>query len=504
MRRRQDASITAGQSAAPGGARPVRAAALSGESVGGLLLGLFVAALVLPVFFHLGDLRLSPVRVLLLATIVPLALRLLQGQAGPLRAADAFIGLHCLWIAAAIVTVEGAARIPFAGITAVELGGGYLVGRVLVRSRADFRLLLMAFLGSLAFLLPFAVLEFLTDRQLLQDAAGLVASTFEKPESSRPRLGFHRTMAGFEHPILFGLYCSVAVAHLLYLWQWSPVRRLVLVAMVTALTFLSLSAAPLLAVAFQVGLWAWDRLSGGRWGLLGLLVVLGYVTVDLLSNRTPLTVLISYLTFSEETGYTRILIWEYGKAAALANPLFGIGLGDWPRPFWLTESVDNFWLLTAMRYGLPALAFLLAGIVAGAWAILRARGLDAEVASYRSGYLVSLGAILLTLGTVHIWGAVSVFVMMWLGAGLWFADAQPDTRPETRQETAPKTGPQAAGRTPYTRQAEALRRGGRPAPAKPAAPPAPDDDTDKAPPASTKRAPAALRRAPQPEPGPRR
>ena len=36
-----------------------------------------------------------------------------------------------------------------------------------------------------------------------------------------------------------------------------------------------------------------------------------------------------------------------------------------------TASVDNFWLLTAMRYGLPAFLLLVAGIAANLVQIVR-------------------------------------------------------------------------------------------------------------------------------------
>lgn len=431
----------------------------------GVMLALFICTLVFPIFFHLGDLRLSPVRVLLLVLFVPLALRLLSGQAGRLRPVDLFVGLHCLWIGLALVINDGMVRVPFAGITIVELGGGYLVGRVLVRNRVDYRLFLGTYLATLVFLLPFAAIEFLTDRQYLQIWADRIAETFAKPESSRPRMGLHRTMAGFEHPILYGLYASIAVGHVLYLWQRALWQRLALVGLVSAMVMMSLSAAPLLAVGMQLGLAAWDRISGARWKLALLLALLAYLVVDLLSNRTPIEVIISYLTFSEQTGYTRILIFRYGMESVWANPLFGIALNDWPRPPWLTGSVDNFWLLTAMRYGVPALAFILLALVFGLRDILAARALDPEILNFRIGYLISLGGVLMTLVTVHMWGAVSVFVMMLLGAGMWFADAG-DTAGAAAEAPAPERA------APPARRWMRFRRAPDDAPAPGAEPPA--------------------------------
>lgn len=466
-------------------AAPVDATSRRDSATAAALLALFIATLVIPIYFHIGTLRFSPVRVLLLMLVVPLALRLLSGKAGRLRLADLLIGLHCLWIGLALVVNDGVQRIPFAGITVVELGGGYLVGRVLVRNRADYRVFLGAFIATLLFLLPFAVVEFLTDRQYLQVIADLIADTFEKPESSRPRWGLHRTMAGFEHPILYGLYCSIAVGHVLYLWQRALWQRLAMVGAVSFMVLMSLSAAPMLAVMLQLGLAGWDKVSGAKWKLAILLAIAGYFVLDLLSNRSPIEVIISYLTFSAETGYTRILIFEYGIQSVWANPVFGIALGDWERPHWLTGSVDNFWLLTAMRYGIPAFVLIVAAIIAGTRDIIAARNVDEEVLAYRIGYLISLGGVLLTLVTVHMWGAVSVFVMMLLGAGMWFADAGRPEGAATDSRGAPEParrvarysrepGPEVQEVAPAAETSARLPYSRVPAPAddtRPAAPP---------------------------------
>ena len=121
----------------------------------------------------------------------------------------------------------------------------------------------------------------------------------------------------------------------------------------------------------------------------------------------------------------------------LRHPLFGIGLSsDWGAPWWRPPSVDNYWLVVAMRYGLPALAFTVAGHRAACGADLARRGLTEEAASYRKGYLIALAGLFLVLGTVHIWGAVSVFIMFYLGAGAWIYAAEP-RRPGPR-DAAPR------------------------------------------------------------------
>ena len=142
----------------------------------------------------------------------------------------------------------------------------------------------------------------------------------------------------------------------------------------TAMTFTSLSSGPLLSAVLQFGMISWGWITRNAWWVLVGLVVLGYVAIDLVSNRSPVQVLISYLTFNPANAYWRLHIWNFGSAEVLRHPLFGIGLSDWTRPGWMsTASVDNFWLNTAMRYGFPAFLLLAAGIAANLVGILRPR-----------------------------------------------------------------------------------------------------------------------------------
>jgi len=426
----------------------------------GLLIA-FVVTLLIPLHFEVLGLRLSPLRIFLLAVFVPLLLRLLQGRAGRMRAIDLLLGLHCVWVFLALSVNHGAARIPFAGITAVEIFGGYLVGRTLILNAVDYRALIRYLLIGLGVVLPFAALEFATDRQPLREISAALAQSFEKAESSRPRMGFYRTMAVFEHPILFGVFCAILLGPVMYLWREQVARALMLAGGVAVMALMSLSSAPLIAVALQFGLVAWDRITRGRWILFLALAAAAYVAVDLVSSRSPLRVMLHYLTFESHTGWARIHIWDAGVAAVKLQPVFGYGLNDFPRPPWLTYSIDNFWLLLAVRYGLPGAGFLVAGVALGAWSVVRARGLSGTARNIRTGHVISLAGLFFVLSTVHVWGATSTLVMCMIGASMWL------TSPAAQGAAAPEPGaatPRAAG--------PGFRRGGRPAapaPARPAA-----------------------------------
>ena len=411
--------------------------ARAAEATPKVLLIVFLTTLLMPIFFHAGDLRLSPYRIFLLVAFIPLLLRLLSGGAGRVALGDVFMGLHCLWIGVALFANHGAERLPFIGITVVELFGGYLAGRVLIRSAADYRAFFRYFAVALLVLMPFAVFEMLTGRMLISETLEPVASTFPKVLMGDMRMGLHRAQGVFEHSILWGVFCSIAIANLFYIYRESLAKRLFSSGLATGMTFTSLSAAPLQSVTLQFAMIGWGWMTRNAWWTLVILAAVGYVVIDALSSRTPVTIMIDYLTFDAHNAWIRIHIWNFGTAEVWRNPIFGIGLGDWQRPSWLLGSVDNFWLVVAMRYGLPGFLLLALAITMNLFSIIR-QSLPDEIVHYRRAHVIAAVGLFMTLGTVHVWGATSVFVMFYIGAGSWLFSGTAVAAPPAEEAREPR------------------------------------------------------------------
>jgi hypothetical protein len=146
-------------------------------------------------------------------------------------------------------------------------------------------------------------------------------------------------------------------------------------------TFMSASGGPYVVLMMQGFVAAWERVLGkvqGRWAALFTLFGLTYVGIDLFSTKTPFHVFVNYFTFSKQSAYNRILIFEYGTAEVARHPVFGIGLGDWERPVWMSDSMDNFWLVTAVRYGVPAFLLLLGLLLGILWKAGQRKNLPPE------------------------------------------------------------------------------------------------------------------------------
>jgi hypothetical protein len=445
------------------------------------LLAAFFVTLVIPGSFSVAGLTLSPSRLFLLLAFVPLFLHWFRGRAWRITAGDIGILLYCLWIWVALFAVHGLGRVQSAGIQFVEMFGGYLVGRTLVRDAEDYRTFVRYLFWAMAFLFPFALAEFLTGWSPLRAISDAFLSVEGRKTNLKPRLGFvERAQGPFDHSILFGLFCSVGVANFFFVFREALIKRVARVGMALAMIFMSLSSAPFLAAGLQLVMMGWDRLFAFlrvRWVVL---VALGLAIVAALQTFAEGGVLgFVFETFllMPQTGYGRLEILYFGSKSVLAHPLFGVGQGEWVRAYYMGHpTIDNFWLATAVRYGLPTLLFLWFGIACNAVAILLRTGLDPDEQRQRRGYLIALTGLMMILVTVSIWGPVSTFVLTYFGAGVWFyardpVPVGPSRLPAARREpgaegavrgTPPASRPpdRRPGRAGARRAPEGKRRGG--------------------------------------------
>lgn len=409
---------------------------------------LYLAAVMIPLGTTLGGLVLTDLRILLLVMIIPLGFRLLSGAYGGVMATDVLFIAYVAWGTLALAVDNPDRVVQYAGSTGVEFLGGYVLARAYIRSAETFAALTRALIWLVAATLPIALYETVTSHpivvELLHRLPGVTASV--EPAFTIPRFGFTRVQAVFAHPIHYGLFCTIAFS-LCFVGlrgAMADTRRYLLSAVCAVCALLSLSAGPMLALALQAMLILWVTLLRGvksRWLILLGLFVLAYVAIDLASNRTPYKVFLTYATFSSGTAYWRDLILQWGLYNVGQNPVFGIGLNDWVRPvFMYSSSVDNFWLLAAMRYGIPGFALLAAGY---GWSLWRVglRDFDADPGLYqlRRAWMFSLVGLSFTLVTVDVWGTLYSFVFFLYGAGMWLLTATPGTA-AAGAEAAPARG----------------------------------------------------------------
>ncbi len=389
---------------------------------------LFLAALFVPWIIPVGPLNLSAYRIVLLASTIPCLIVWLRGGAGRIRAADVTLLLFALWSDLALVHAHGlGGAVQPAGIFFVETVGAYMLARCYIRDAEAFRGAVAFMVKLVILLLPFALFEAFTGTKPLLTAFGTIFPTVDSTLMS-PRMGFWRVQGPFEHSILFGTVCgSLFALTALVLGQgMARLPRLLLVGTVGFTAALSMSSAPMAGVALQGVLMAWNstfKAYPGRWKVLWGLVLLAYLVVEFGSNQTPVAFYVSKFTFDGATGWYRMLIWQFGSASVLAHPFLGIGNSDWARPVWMpSNSVDNFWLLTAMRYGLPAVTLLAVSFLFVILPVSRRKSQDAVREAYRMGYVLCMASFVVVGCTVHFWAAPYAWLMFLLGSGAWFLE----------------------------------------------------------------------------------
>lgn len=454
--------------------------AASGEAAAGYYTGcpkivtVFLLSLLVPFIIPIGEVALQPHRVVILATMPYLLARLASGQAGRITSIDVMIFLSALWCLIAYIIVQspfarGAlfSKLQFAFSFFFEMYGGFLIARVGIQSGQDLRRVTKFMFYTSLVCLPLAAVEAVTHRAFLSEILGT------KPAYD-VRFGMRRAQVVFHHPILYGTFVSSAMGLVWFTFQPQAklVGRIFRSLIIFAALFFSFSMGAILSFVVQAGSIAYDHFLRAlqiRWTLMIMAIVGMYVVIDIFANSSPMQVLVRYLTFNQQASYMRILIFEWGVENIMARPLFGFGSGDWTRPPGFPPSVDNFWLLIGMQFGIPAMLALIIGVIL----ITRRLSLKAledpmDIAS-RAAIMTSMGGIIIAGATVHYWQGMLSFVMFMFGSGIWLL-SRPDPAPAVEAEDAAAAGPKpAAGRLSSAR---ATLSQSRTPTAKPAPPPA--------------------------------
>lgn len=415
-------------------------------SVNALILLLYTISIVWPIKFQIGPAYMTVSRMMIIALLVPMALRVMSGTYGGIKRPDYFILLYCLWAFIALSANHGVGNVlEFSVMFFVETAGAYLIGRVFIRNQDDFYCFVKYLLIAVACAVPFVMVEMLTGNPTIIEFLRKVNPApefFKLPPTNNyePRMGLYRSQFTFVHPILFGVFCAslMALALTVRTYAQSTPHKVFWGMIVGIGTFASLSSGALLSAMLQLSLLVFERVTRAiksRWKLLSITLVVLYFTLDLLSNRSPVELFISVFTFNQATSFNRLLIWEYGSAEVWRHPVFGIGNNDWVRPEWMVPSIDNQWLLQTMRYGIPGGFFLIFSVL---WVLFKVGKVDMSnnhrLQLLQRGYLSCMIAWCIALGTVAINVEVASYFMTLLAAGIWMLDVTPDETAAQEQE----------------------------------------------------------------------
>lgn len=381
---------------------------------------LFILAIIIPPNYSIapGGFVITPIRGLGMIYFLIFVPQLFRSNSFVEKVAipDLAVTFHCIWAFIAIYYWHGGGRaVESVGIYSIEFLGLYAFGRCLAQNLENLKYFLRVFLIVVSFSALLAWFESLTGRNIVYSLLGLPFYRL-----AEPRLGLERASVYMQHPILYGLFISMMMGLVIYTVK-GKVLRLSVIFLVAVIP--SLSSAPLLSIVVQLGATLWDQIlknNKKRWKIALVIAVIVYLAIEIPSDRSFIAVLISVLTFNPWTGYYRMMIWEYGIQEVLSSPLWGIGFNDWARPRWMvSSSVDNFWLLTMMRFGIPALILMAVPIfVSARKMIVRDFG---SLLYLKTGWLISLLGVIFVGATVHFWANMFSMFSLFVGFGVTIA-----------------------------------------------------------------------------------
>lgn len=293
----------------------------------------------------------------------------------------------------------------------------YFFGRTTIRTLRDFRMFLLLMLPGIAFVGAVMVIESVTHTHIIQGFASQVTG---KPlmYGSSPRLGLLRARGPFPHPIGAGIF----LATFLPLYWFAGFKGWTrLIGVVASLAgFFAVSSGALLAIVGGVGLilynWLSEKITNLSWRMFFVLGGIMTFALELGTNSGTVSFLIRAASLNSATGYGRVQIWRYGTANVEKNPWFGVGYGDWERPIWMPESIDNNWLMLAIQFGvLPSVLIL--GVVVMAVFNLARKSESSQWRERRFERAIAMSLALFAFGaaTVALWFSPQVWFFVLIG-----------------------------------------------------------------------------------------
>lgn len=399
---------------------------------------LVVVAIVMPEAFGfiIADFRLTPARLAFLV-LSPLIFASFVSLLGSVRYrfafSDLFMPLAAFWTVFALSRTEGAsAALKSGGVLALEFISPYLVMRCMLQNARQTHRIVRLFCIIAAATGPIAAADTISGHWIVHDTLGHLTGYryFEGIVSNVDdyyRLGLFRAESIYEHPILLGIVMCYAL--LLTRDLDGPAKAWCRIGSGIGL-FLSLSSAPWQGLVIGIGLMMYSRIFGfpRRW----LLLVAGgafFIAFVFLATSRPFGWIFSHLSLDPGTGYYRLLIWQYAGADAMQSPLFGIGLvADWIRDDWMGASIDSYWLVLALHFGIPCSVMTAFGLIGSCTLPVRQTAANAAQIGVREVKLAETFGIILFLSlflgfTVHFWGVSSMLIGAIAGMRAYLGEA---------------------------------------------------------------------------------
>lgn len=317
------------------------------------------------------------------------------------------------------------------GIYLLETLGAFYLARLYIITPQRFFRVNLAFITIITLLLGFTIYESFSQHRILHEWAEKITGNksldYRLYTDYYIRNGIMRATSLFAHPILFGTLAAMFTPFALMLvWRFRRPLYTVNVIGLAISMLMTLSSAPLLSLIFQaitaVLVKFWNR-ARRLWVGIFFGGLASAMLIELLSNRGFFGILISYLTFNPNTGYFRMLQWENSMDDIIEHPVLGIAHNDWTRPYWMdwmSDSIDSFWLLVTLQYGVFAFLVLFTACIYAVFHVLNHIDQHSdEIRWMVTSWILSMMSLVLIGFTVHYFDKLQPMFFFMLGACGW-------------------------------------------------------------------------------------
>ncbi|MCK1587735.1 hypothetical protein [Bradyrhizobium sp. 169] len=360
--------------------------------------------------------KLTVGRGALLLLVLPALIRLGKSYRR-LIVADYLMGTTAVWMIGVAAYVGGTESMSSAGAQATELAGAYFVARGFFLGPEAVAVFIRALKGTLAIVVLLGIADTLSGRLFIHEALARLANSAPllAPDF---RINLVRAASTFDHPILFGTFCTISGVILMGS-ETKPAKWIKWVGISGLGCFVALSSGPLLSLLIALGAYAYDRsLKQFPWrgSLFWTLIVSLVIVLFAVTNR-PVAWIITNLTLDPVSGWFRLMIWDLALARIDEQPFTGFAflpLND----YILDYTVDSVWLQLALRFGLPMIAMLIlvniSTVIGDSGAQVRGSE-EVDTDRLKWGFSAAVVMLMLTGLTVHYWHFVWIFWGLCLG-----------------------------------------------------------------------------------------
>jgi O-antigen ligase len=143
----------------------------------------------------------------------------------------------------------------------------------------------------------------------------------------------------------------------------------------------------------------------------------------------PTSWIVSHLTLDPGTGYFRLYVFDYYYDMIALKPIWGWGFADTigDDDFLGKTTLDNVWLVCAVRFGIPIIVLLLMtniGTFYRSAPRIEGGAADPYINSLGTGFTASIICFCIIGLTVHYWNAIWILWGVCLGVRAAIKESQ--------------------------------------------------------------------------------